>query len=130
MLPDVLQAGAVYWQHTDDLVWLRPNSTMTRFIAPYLLSILLLVASCFASDAAADRVYRNGTVFTDDPQNPIAESVAILEGQIVYVGSNEGVVPFIGPSTKVTDLRGGFLMPGLVEGHLHPREAGMTLRKG
>src|SRR6516162_146670 len=102
---------------------------MIPFVAPHLLSILLLVASCFASDAAADRVYRNGTVFTDDPQNPIAESVAILEGQIVYVGSNEGVVPFIGPSTKVTDLRGGFLMPGLVEGHLHPLEAGLTLRK-
>jgi predicted amidohydrolase YtcJ len=129
MLPDVLQAGAVYWQHTDDLVWLRPNSTMTRFIAPYLLSIFLLVVSCFASDTAADRVYRNGTVFTDDPQNSIAEAVAIRDGHIVYVGSNEGVVPFIGPSTKVTDLKGGFLMPGLVDGHLHPLGAGLTLRK-
>ena len=100
MLPDVLQAGAVYWQHTDDLVWLRPNSTMTRFIAPYLLSIFLLVVSCFASDTAADRVYRNGTVFTDDPQNSIAEAVAIRDGHIVYVGSNEGVVPFIGPRQR------------------------------
>jgi predicted amidohydrolase YtcJ len=102
---------------------------MIPFVAPHLLNILLLVASCFASDAAADRVYRNGTVFTDDPQNPIAEAVAIREGHIVYVGSDEGVVPFIGPSTKVTDLKGGFLMPGLVDGHLHPLEAGLTLRK-
>src|SRR5215469_12231691 len=101
---------------------------MTRFVAPHLLSILLLV-TCFASDTAADRVYRNGTVFTDDPQNSIAEAVAIREGHIVYVGSNEGVVPFIGSATKVTDLQGGFLMPGLVDGHLHPLEAGLKLQK-
>ena len=102
---------------------------MTRLIAFHLLGISLLLALCSAADTTADRVYRNGVVFTADAQNTIAEAVAIRDGRIVYIGSNQGVVPFIGPSTKVVDLKGGFLMPGLVDGHLHPLYAGQMLRK-
>lgn len=102
---------------------------MTRFFTFHLLAGSLLLASCFAANTAADRVYRNGTVFTADARGSIAQAVAILEGRIVYVGSNEGVVPFIGSSTKVTDLEGRFLMPGLVDGHLHPLEAGLKVQK-
>jgi predicted amidohydrolase YtcJ len=102
---------------------------MTTFVSFYLLGISLLLASCFAQDTAADRVYRNGTIFTADTQNSIAEAVAIREGRVIYVGGNEGVMPFIGPSTEVTDLKGGFLMPGLVDGHMHPLEAGLKLQK-
>jgi hypothetical protein len=80
-------------------------------------------------NTVADRVYHNGSVFTADAHGSIAQAVAIREGRIVYVGSNQGVVPFIGPSTKVTDLKGHFLMPGLVDGHMHPLEAGLKLRK-
>ena len=94
-----------------------------------LLSITLFFASCVAAETAADRVYRNGMVFTADAQNSMAEAVAIRDGRIVYVGSNEGAAPFIGPATRVTDLKGGFLMPGLVDGHLHPLEAGLKLQK-
>jgi predicted amidohydrolase YtcJ len=104
---------------------------MTRFFALHLLAVSLFLASCFAANAAtaADRVYRNGRVFTADADGSIAQAVAIREGRIVYVGSNEGIVPFIGPSTKVTDLEGRFLMPGLVDGHMHPLEAGLKLQK-
>ncbi|MGO9167198.1 MAG: amidohydrolase [Candidatus Sulfotelmatobacter sp.] len=102
---------------------------MTRFVAFHLLAVVLLLTSRFAANAAADRVYRNGTVFTADAHGSIAEAVAIREGRIVYVGSNEGAVPFIGPSTRVTDLKGRFVMPGLVDGHMHPLEAGLKLQK-
>jgi len=102
---------------------------MIRFVALHMLAVSLFLTSCFAANAAADRVYRNGTVFTADAHRSIAEAVAIREGRIVYVGSNEGVVPFIGPSTKVTNLAGRFLLPGLVDGHLHPLEAGLKLQK-
>lgn len=102
---------------------------MKRTLALHLFAILLLVASCFPAEAPADRVFRNGVVFTADDRNTIAESVAIRDGRIVYVGGNAGVAPFIGPSTTVTDLKGGFLMPGLVDGHLHPLEAGLKLQK-
>ena len=102
---------------------------MTRLVAFHLFGISLLVASCLATDTPADRAYRNGTVFTADAQNPVAEAVAIRDGRIVYVGSNEGLIRFIGPATRVTDLKSGFLMPGLVDGHLHPLEGGLRLRQ-
>ena len=102
---------------------------MTRFVAFYLFGISLLVASCLATDAPADRAYRNGKVFTADADHSIAQAVAIREGRILYVGTNEGVAPFIGTSTKVTDLQGRFLMPGLIDGHMHPLEAGLKLQK-
>ena len=102
---------------------------MIRAITFHLLSITLFFASGVAAETPADRVYRNGTVFTADAQNSMAEAVAIRDSRIVYVGSNEGVAPFIGPKTKVTDLKGGFLMPGLVDGHLHPVEGGLQLQK-
>ncbi len=97
-----------------------------------VLTSLLLAA--FLTPAAwgenpAGRVYRNGVVFTADSQNGIAEAVAIRDGRIVYVGSNQGVEPFIGAASTVIDLKGKFLMPGLEDGHMHPLEAGGELLK-
>jgi predicted amidohydrolase YtcJ len=102
---------------------------MNRALAFYFFSLSLVVSSSGAADAPADRVYRNAAVFTADEKNPAAEAVAIRDGRIVYVGSNAGAVPFIGPATKIVDLHGGFLMPGLIDGHLHPLEAGQRLQQ-
>ena len=102
---------------------------MIRFAASLLLAIWLFPALSFAADRPADRVFRNGTVFTADAHRSIAEAVAIRDGRFVYVGTNEGVANFIGPSTKITDLNGRFLMPGIVDGHMHPLEAGQKMRK-
>jgi predicted amidohydrolase YtcJ len=96
------------------------------FLVPLLAASLL--ASCFA-ETPADRVYRNGKIFTADAHGTVAQAIAIREGRIVYVGTNDGVAPFIAASTKVSDLHGRFLMPGLIDGHMHPLEAGLKLRK-
>ena len=97
-------------------------------ILPIVLSLSLLSTSSFAQ-SPADGVWRNATLFTADAHGTIAQAIAIRDGLIVYVGSNDGVAPFIGPSTKVNDLDGHFLMPGLIDGHMHPLEAGLKLRK-
>jgi len=98
------------------------------------VAVLLLAsvpASAAPNDAPgpADRVYRNGVIFTADAHNTPAEALAIREGRIVYVGSNQGAAAFVGASTAVVDLKGRFLMPGLVDGHMHPLEAGSDLLK-
>ena len=82
-----------------------------------------------SSSSAADRVYRNGVIFTADARNRTAEALAIRDGRIVYVGSNQGVAPFVGAATVSVDLKGRFLMPGLIDGHMHPLEAGVQLLK-
>ena len=102
----------------------------SKFPAIRFLAVCFVLSASFASDnTAADRVYRNGKVFTADSHGSIAQAVAVREGRIVYVGSNDGLGPYVGPSTQVTDLQGRFLMPGLVDGHMHPLEGGLKLRK-
>jgi predicted amidohydrolase YtcJ len=105
----------------------KPNP-MTRSIVLTLLAASLFLASSFAQ-TRADRVFRNATVYTADAHSTLAQAIAIRDGRIVYVGTDDGVAPFIGASTKVSDVQGHFLMPGLIDGHMHPLEAGLKLRK-
>lgn len=96
------------------------------------LPISLLLAMSFArgqNPTKADRVYRNGVVFTSDVKHPIAQALAIRDGRIVYVGNDLGLAPFLGAATVSVDLKGRFLMPGLIDGHMHPLEAGLQLLK-
>ena len=95
----------------------------------FLLATILLITSLSWSESPADRVYRNGVIFTADSRNTSAQALAIRGGRIVYVGANDGVAAFIGASTTVVDLKGKFLMPGLIDGHMHPLEAGAQLLK-
>jgi predicted amidohydrolase YtcJ len=95
------------------------------------LSAASAVSTASAASAAdpADRVYRNGIIFTADAGNSHAQALAIRDGRIIYVGSNQGVAPYIAPKTATVDLDGRFLMPGLIDGHMHPLVAGSQLLK-
>jgi predicted amidohydrolase YtcJ len=61
----------------------------------------------------------DGYVFAVDSDWTVAEAVAIRNKRIVYVGDNEGVRPFVGANTRVIDLQGRMLMPGLHDMHIH-----------
>jgi predicted amidohydrolase YtcJ len=109
-----------------------------RFFLPMTASMLrtcvLCALACSVADAAgrpvpADRVYLDGTMFTANARNTRAAALAIRGGTIAYVGSSERAAAFIGPVTAVIHLRGRFLMPGLVDGHMHPLEGGTALLK-
>ena len=54
----------------------------------------------------ADYVFKNGAMYTIDSKNPTAQAIAITGKYITYVGTNEGVKPFIGDKTQVIDLMG------------------------
>jgi len=82
-----------------------------------------------ASSEPADRVYKSAVLFTADATQPAAEALAIHAGKIVYVGANAGLAAWVGPSTTTVDLHGRFVMPGIVDGHMHPLEAGAVLLK-
>jgi predicted amidohydrolase YtcJ len=97
-----------------------------------LVALLLLAAPALAAEQAsgpADRVYLNGVVFTADARSSTASALAIRDGRILYVGSDAALARYIGPLTVKVDLQGRFLMPGLIDGHMHPVEAGGTLLK-
>jgi predicted amidohydrolase YtcJ len=67
----------------------------------------------------ADTVLRNGFVYTVDERDSVKRALAVHNGRIVYVGSNQGVRRYIGRRTDVINLRGRMVMPGLHEGHIH-----------
>jgi len=98
-------------------------------ISGTILKIIIALFSASLLMAQADRVYRNGVVFTADIEGRTAQALAIRDGRIVYVGSEQGLRPFMGATTEVIDLHGRFLMPGLIDGHMHPLEAGTQLLK-
>ncbi len=80
-----------------------------------------------ATDNAADMVLRHGTVYTVDAHDTVAQAIAVRAGHIVYVGNDAGAGRYIGASTQVIDLDGRMLMPGLVDGHMHPLQGGALL---
>jgi predicted amidohydrolase YtcJ len=101
---------------------------LSRRVAPIVLT-LLAAASAIAAEAPADAAYRNAVVFTAAAEPAPATAFAVRAGRIVYVGDDRGLAPFVGKATEQEDLGGRFVMPGLVDGHMHPLEAGLGLLK-
>jgi predicted amidohydrolase YtcJ len=75
----------------------------------------------------ADTVYQHGYVYTVDAHDSVQQALAVRSGLIVYVGSDAGARRFIGPQTTQVDLHESMLMPGLVDGHMHPLAGGNAL---
>ena len=74
----------------------------------------------------ADLVLRNGKIVTVDSDFSIRQAVAVKGGRIAAVGTEEEVKPFIGPSTRVIDLNGLTVLPGINETHMHAPFFGAT----
>ena len=77
------------------------------------------------TDASAELVFRGGHVHTVDPARPRAEAVAVQAGRIVAVGDEGEIKPWISPRTRVVDLKGGLLVPGFQDAHVHPLHGGI-----
>jgi predicted amidohydrolase YtcJ len=97
----------------------------------WIMSIVLAGVSSSAMGAVptAEVVYQHGKVYTVDQAGTVAQALAIAGGKIVYVGTNEGANALNGRNTTVIDLGGRTVMPGLVDGHMHPVAAGLDLLK-
>jgi predicted amidohydrolase YtcJ len=72
-----------------------------------------------ARQAPPEVVYHNARVITVDERLPIAQALATSGDRIVAVGTNAGVRALAGPRTRLVDLEGRTLMPGLMDNHLH-----------
>src|SRR5438552_2628286 len=66
---------------------------------------------------APDTVLINGKIHTMDDENTIVSSVSITDGRFAEVGN--AARPHHGPNTKVIDLRGRTVVPGIIDNHNH-----------
>jgi predicted amidohydrolase YtcJ len=77
-----------------------------------------------AGRGPAELVLRNGKIITVDAAFTIAQAIAIAGERIVAVGADAEVAAQIGPATRVIDLNGRTVIPGITDGHAHmDREA-------
>ncbi|CAL9644295.1 N-substituted formamide deformylase [Streptomyces sp. enrichment culture] len=74
----------------------------------------------------ADLVFVNGSVLTVDRESTVASALAVTGRTISAVGDRSTVAGHIGPTTRVIDLRGGTLLPGINDPHLHGCHFGLT----
>jgi predicted amidohydrolase YtcJ len=75
---------------------------------------------------SADLVLRNGRLVTLEQSMPEAQALAARSGKIVAIGTDQMMAAFIGPSTRVIDLKGRLAIPGFIEGHGHFTELGAS----
>jgi adenine deaminase len=79
-----------------------------------LVSCLWFAAAPAAEDGKADVVLRNGKIYTANPARSIRQAIALKGTAIVAVGDDQDMVALIGPATKVVDLDGKLVLPGLI----------------
>ena len=79
------------------------------------------------AEKKANLALRNGKIYTMNSSRSWAESIAIQDGKIIYIGEDAGIAPWLDESTQSIDLRGKFVMPSFIDSHVHPVEAGVSM---
>jgi predicted amidohydrolase YtcJ len=125
---------------------------MKNFLPTISLMIVAILSACSpdpveqAGDEGADLILINARVYTlnwGDPQSdgqldsdapndasgwhPDADAVATKGGDIIYVGDTAGAMALQGEGSRVVDLAGATVLPGLVDSHTHVFELGAML---
>jgi predicted amidohydrolase YtcJ len=78
------------------------------------------------SAVAPDLILHNGRITTLDDSNPSADAVAIKDGRFTHVGIANEIMPLAGPRSRVIDLKGRRVLPGLNDNHIHFIRGGLT----
>src|SRR5437899_11836315 len=89
-----------------------------------ILAVAGVVWPAAPQPPAADTILVNGHVVTVDSSFSIAEAIAIKDGRFTSVGPTSAVRQLAGPDTRVIDLQGRTVIPGLADGHLHDAGGG------
>jgi predicted amidohydrolase YtcJ len=112
--------------------YIKPVLSLYSFINGYILLISILIFSgCFTNATNdADTILINGKAITVDQEFSIHEAVAIRDGKILEVGSNEKIIQLSGKNTKILDLKGHAVIPGIIEAHAHPIQASQSELSG
>ena len=99
----------------------------------YTWLTVLLAASVSSCDVAtdsnpqemADTIFTNAKVFTADKEQPWVKSVAIKNGKFIHVGNEAETLKYRSENTRVTDLQGRLVLPGMIDSHAHPGYIGV-----
>jgi predicted amidohydrolase YtcJ len=86
-----------------------------------LLFLITWLTAQNSGTRPADLVIRHASIYTEDPQHPWAQAIAVTADKIVWVGADDEADRYISKRTKVVDAGGHLVMPGFIDCHLHTR---------
>jgi hypothetical protein len=89
-----------------------------------VLATLLSVAGAFAQSAGT--VLVNGKIVTADGRSSVHEALAVRDGKILATGTTAEIRKLAGPQTRVIDLAGRTVIPGLIDSHMHAIRAALS----
>ena len=92
----------------------------------YLLIFSVAAFGCAKENA--DRIFVNTTIYTLNPANETATSIAVKNGRILFVGDEEKSYEYSDENTELIDLKGSTLIPGLTDAHAHIGGTGKFLQ--
>jgi predicted amidohydrolase YtcJ len=100
---------------------------MRRTLVKENSSVLFTCIFCllFCSNAnvnaaeAANLILLNGNIYTVNERQPQAQAVAVAKDHVIFVGSNEEAKKLATPQTRIVDLTGKTVVPGLTDSHCH-----------
>ena len=81
-----------------------------------IVNLLLITTPLFA----VDLIFFGGDILTMDDNQPVVEAIAVEDGRITAIGTKENIIKLRTWRTKIVNLQGKTLMPGLIEAHCHP----------
>src|SRR5262245_24373974 len=93
------------------------RSRVPRLFGLGIVAVFAL-ANAFAQQAA-DTLVTRGKILTADADFSVVEALAISGGRIVARGTSDAMARYAGPATRVIDLRGATVVPGLIDNHFH-----------
>lgn len=85
----------------------------------FIICVVIISVCCSERKTPADLIIKGGIIYTMDDRQPIVEAVAITADRIVFAGKESDLKKFQGDQTRIIDLQGKTMTPGLIEGHGH-----------
>src|SRR5260221_12964135 len=74
----------------------------------------------------ADLILLHGRILTLDERSSVREAMAVSEGRIAALGRSTEIMELAGRKTRVVDLRGRTVIPGLIDSHIHAIRAALS----
>ena len=97
-------------------------------LSAFVLSALAGACTVPATEppaAAPERIFHNARIYTVDASDSWQQAMAVSDGQITAIGADDAIRALAGPSTRLIDLEGRTVFPGIQDMHVHPMDGGI-----
>ncbi|MDO4545560.1 MAG: amidohydrolase [Bacillota bacterium] len=105
-------------------MWKRNVKVVTALLV--VLAMVMGLCACGGEGEPSNIIIKNASVYTVDEENSVAEAVVVQDGVVEYVGDDEGAAEYEDGDSKIIDMGGNTVMPGMVDAHMHPAQSALS----